>query len=134
MTEGFHGPAADVAELHALNDRYADAVFRRDAGDWRALWAAQARWSLMGTVIDGRDAIVALWEDRMASLAFVGFFVQPGAIAVAGDAGEGRIWTRELLVLPDGSRLDVVGRYDDRYVRTGGDWLFASRTYTRLNG
>jgi len=60
--------------------------------------------------------------------------VQPGAIAVAGDAGEGRIWTRELLVLPDGSRLDVVGRYDDRYVRTGGDWLFASRTYTRLNG
>jgi uncharacterized protein (TIGR02246 family) len=134
LSEGFAGPADDLALIRALNERYADAVFRRDATDWGALWAEDARWSLMGSVIDGRDAIVALWQDRMATLAFVGFFVQPGALAVSGDSADGRVWTRELLVMPDGARLDVVGRYDDRYVRTAGEWLFAERTYTRLNG
>ena len=134
LTVGFAGPADDVAAIRALNDAYADAVFRRDAGDWGALWAEDAGWSLMGMQVQGREAIVALWNQAMAGFAFVGFFVQHGAIAVSGDRAEGRIWTNEVLETLDGTQSRPVGRYDDIYVRGGDGWRFHHRTFTLLKG
>ena len=37
------GPIEDQLAIRALHDNYADAVFRRDAADWGALWADDAR-------------------------------------------------------------------------------------------
>ena len=125
---GFSGPAADLAAIRALNDRYADAVNRRDADAWGALWDAHAVWELMGTRVEGRDAIVGLWRQAMAGFALVGFFGQMGALKVAGDTAEGRVWTHELLVGPDGERRPL-GRYDDLYRRHADGWLFAERRF-----
>ncbi|MFN7398755.1 MAG: nuclear transport factor 2 family protein [Sandaracinobacter sp.] len=126
---GFSGPAEDVAAIRALHDRYADAVNRRDADTWGALWVEDAVWDLMGTRVEGRAAIVGLWSQAMAGFAFVGFFSQPGAIAVAGDRAEGRVWTHEVLDGPDGERRPL-GRYDDQYVKRDGAWAYAERRFS----
>jgi hypothetical protein len=107
-TIGFTGPAEDQAQIRALHDCYADAVNRRDAAAWGALWAEDARWELMGMQVDGRAQI--------------------GAIVVTGDRAEGRVWTHELLDGPEGERRPL-GRYDDVYVKRGDSWLFAERRF-----
>ena len=126
--------SSDEAAIRALIDRYADAVFRRDAGDWGACWAVDARWSLMGTTVEGRDAIVGLWTQAMAGFTFVAFFGQVGRIDIDGDRATGRVWTHEVLEAADGTVSRPIGRYDDAYVRTPEGWRFASRTYKMLRG
>jgi uncharacterized protein (TIGR02246 family) len=126
---GFSGPEADVAAIRALHDLYADAVNRREAQAWGALWAEDAVWDLMGTKVEGRAAIVGLWQGAMAGFAFVGFFSQVGAIAVSGDRAEGRVWTHEVLENAEGERRPL-GRYDDHYVKRDGGWQFAERRFS----
>jgi uncharacterized protein (TIGR02246 family) len=134
MAEDFTGPAEDIAAIRALNDRYADAVNRHDSESWGELWAEDARWDLMGHVVDGREAIVATWKAAMAGFAFVGFSCQPGMIRVEGTGALGRVWTQEVLDGPDGERRPL-GRYDDRYVRTpDGRWRFQERRFTLRRG
>lgn len=116
--------------IRALNDAYVDAVNRRDAADWGALWAEDASWSLMGHEVAGRAAIVATWEQAMAGFAFVGFFCQTGFVAVAGDRAEGRVWTHEILERTDGAVSRPLGRYDDRYVRIDGRWRYQRRVFS----
>jgi len=125
---------ADEAAIRALIERYADAVFRRDAVDWGACWAEDGRWSLAGTEVHGRAAIVSLWEQAMSGFAFVAFFSQIGQLDIDGDGAHGRIWTNEVLESIDGTITRPVGRYDDRYVRTADGWRFADRTYAMLKG
>lgn len=130
----FIGSTEDLAAIRALIDSYSDAVFRRDAQDWGACWAEDARWSLMGTKVDGRDAIVAMWVQAMDGFSFVAFFSQAGAIEIEGDRATGRVWTHEVLEDRDGKCTRPVGFYDDAYVRTPEGWRFASRSYTMLRG
>lgn len=130
---GFTGPAEELAAIRVLNDRYADAVNRRDATAWGALWAEDGAWDLMETRVEGRAAITGLWVQAMAGFGFVGFFSQVGALAVAGDRAEGRVWTHEVLDGPaetGGGERRPLGRYDDRYVKRGGEWLFAERRFS----
>lgn len=130
----FTGPIEDQLAIRALNDAYCDAVFRRDAKDWGANWAEDARWNLMGEDIDGRAKIVAVWEGAMASFGFVAFFAQMGALRIDGDRAEGTVYTHELLENADGSISRPVGRYDDVYARVDGRWLFKERRYNFLKG
>lgn len=130
---GARGPQAEVAAIHQLIDDYCDAVFRRDAAEWGACWAEDARWSLSGHVVEGRSQIVALWETAMAGFPFVAFFAQPGLIEVDGERASGRVYTQELLEKVDGTIDRPIGRYDDDYRKIDGAWCFASRTYTLLH-
>ncbi len=120
---------SDSRAIRALIEAYADAVFRRDAEAWQANWHEDARWDLMGTLIEGRTAIVAAWQQAMAGFAFVGFMCQPGPIEVVGDAASARVWVRETLVDTDGRRRELFGRYDDEYRRTAEGWKIARRSY-----
>ncbi|MCS6986221.1 MAG: nuclear transport factor 2 family protein [Sphingomonadaceae bacterium] len=119
----------DEALIRALNDAYADAVNRRDADAWGALWASDAVWILMGWEFRGRPAIVQAWNEAMAGFAFVGFFCQTGWVEVQGDMAQGRVWTHEVLERRDGSVSTPLGRYDDDYVRTDGRWRFHRRVF-----
>jgi ketosteroid isomerase-like protein len=131
---GFSGPIEDQLAIRALHDSYADAVFRRDAAAWGANWAEDGRWHLMGTTVEGRDSIVALWNGAMGGFAFVAFFRQCAAIEIDGDTAIGRVFTHEVLEGSDGTLSRPVGRYDDHYVKRDGHWLYQERRYTLLKG
>ena len=128
----FTGPIEDQQAIRTLHDLYADAVFRRDAADWGANWAEDGHWFLMGTPVDGRDAIVTLWNGAMSGFAFVAFFSQPAAIEIDGDRATGRVYTHEVLETQDGAIRRPVGRYEDVYVKRDGRWLYKERHYTML--
>lgn len=119
-----------VAAIRALNEAYCDAVNRREAEAWSALWAEDASWDLMGHQVSGREAIRATWEGAMAGFSFVGFFCQIGPVTVEGNTARCTVWTHEVLVRQDGSESRPLGRYDDVYVNDGGAWRFAVRRFS----
>ncbi len=130
----FSGPMEDQLAIRALNDTYCDAVFLRDPVQWGSTWAPDAHWDLMGTMVDGREAIVTLWSAAMGGFKFVAFFCQIAAIEVDGDTATGRVFTHEELEMNDGTERKPVGRYDDSYVRVDGQWLFKERVFKVLRG
>jgi ketosteroid isomerase-like protein len=130
----FTGPVEDQLALRTLHDAYADAVFRRDAQAWGALWAEDAVWNLGQGDVTGKDKIVPMWIGAMGMFSQVAFFCQPGALEVDGDAASGRVYTQEVLTEQDGTLRRIVGCYEDTYVRRDGRWLFSSRRYTILKG
>ncbi len=131
---GFSGPIEDQLALRALHDSYADAVFRRDADAWGALWADDAVWNLGQGDVAGKAAIVPTWVGAMGLFSQVAFFGQVGALEIDRDAATGRVYTQEVLTEQDGTLRRIVGRYEDAYVRRDGRWLFAARRYSILKG
>ena len=77
--------------------------------------------------------IVASWQSAMSAFSFVGFFASAGPINISGDAAHATWFQQEFLHGKDGSRRNVVGQYEDDYVKTGGRWYFKQRVYKVLN-
>lgn len=129
----FEGPQDDRIAIRERIESYADAVFQRDEAAWGANWTEDSTWSLMGTEVKGKANIVAMWCQAMAGFSFVSFFGNPGSIAIHGDKADVRVYTLEFLVEAGGKARRVVGQYDDKLVKRGGQWLFQSRNYRILS-
>jgi hypothetical protein len=119
--------------IEDLVHRYADAVVRRDEGQWAATWAIDAVWELgQGRRMEGRDSIVALWNSAMDRYAAVIQNVVNGTAELddSTGSGSGRWYIIEHWQRTDGARGILLANYDDTYVRVDGAWLFASRQLT----
>lgn len=125
----FSGPIEDRLAIRELAELYGDGVVRHDAETWASVWAEDAHWDFMGTHVDGRDAIVALWSQAMSALDAVSFQCVPAAIEVSGDTATARVQTQEVLKFKDGSTRMVGGLYTDRLVRRDGRWVYAERAF-----
>ena len=68
----------------------------------------------------------------MVGFSFVAFFAAPGAINIAGNSATARVYTTEVLAETSGKLRNVIGQYDDAFVKQGGLWLFARRSYRIL--
>ncbi len=109
---------------------YADAVVRRDAEQWGATWAPDAVWELgKGRRVEGRDAILHLWNTAMDGFRAVVQHVVNHTANLDDDAGTGtgRCHIQESWWRADDSRGILLAYYDDAYVRTDGEWRFACR-------
>jgi SnoaL-like domain len=113
-----------------LVHRYSDAVTRRDDGQWSSCWAEDAGWTLRSDRIAvGRDAIVEMWRQAMATLDGVVQVVLNGSVCVEGPtAARGRWYICEYFRPVAGEASMLLAHYDDTYVEHGRRWLFASRT------
>lgn len=124
---------ADKVEIQTLAQRYADAVMRRDAEDWGNTWAEDGVWYLgMPTPIEGREAIVGLWNKAMGGYPVVLHIVQPGIIEVNGDTATARFYIQENIVDGDGNHIWVVGVYNDELTKATGEWKFKLRKFDTL--
>lgn len=123
----------DNLAIRELVESYNDAVMRFDENDWSSNWVDDARWDTGGGLIEGKQAVVSAWLQAMSAFSFVGFFASAGPIRIDGDAATGVWYQQEFLHQKDGGRIDVVGRYQDDYVKQDGRWLFAKRIYSVLN-
>jgi len=110
---------------------YADAVVHRDAQQWEATWARDARWTLTKDFeVAGRDAIVALWSRAMGGFEAVVQNVLNGSAELddATGTGSGRWYVHEHYRRSGGDVGILLAHYDDTYVIEDGRWCFASRT------
>lgn len=113
-----------------LTHRYADAVVHRDADQWAATWAPDAVWELgKGRRVEGRDAILGLWNSAMDGFKAVVQNVVNSTATLDGEAGtgSGRCYIMEHWWRADDSKGILLAYYDDLYTRVDGEWLFASR-------
>jgi ketosteroid isomerase-like protein len=119
----------DQLALKDLMDRYVDAVYRSDADAWAATWAEDAYWNLVGTEAQGRDNIVTLWLQMMASFEFALMMPNSSHFEVTGDQATGHWYLQEYTRDSSGQSGMIVSRYLDTYSRVEGQWLYQSRRY-----
>jgi hypothetical protein len=118
-----------VGELVA---RYVEAVALFDESMYRSVWAPHAVW-----VVDSRgefagpDAITELFATLRRRQEFAVQRIVSGRSRCGATAGRGR-WIIHSLTRTNGVGQELVGIYDDDYVRTDGDWLFERRTFHPL--
>jgi len=125
----FTGPLEDRIAIRELCDQYCDATMSRDMGMWAETWAADAEWVRQGTVIRGRDAVVADAKKIVDSYSAGMFFCNLGRTHVTGDRATGRSYHFELFFFADGPAWFLT-HYDDEYSKIGGRWYFQRRSLT----
>lgn len=116
--------------INDLTHRYADAVVHRDAEQWASTWAPDAVWELgKGRRVEGRDAILELWNSAMDGFKAVVQNVVNSTATLDEEAGtgSGRSYIMENWTRTDDSRGILLAYYDDLYTRVDEQWLFASR-------
>ncbi len=119
----------DELALRDLQARYIDAVNRYNETDWAATWSDSASWNLLGMEVEGKAAIVQLWQGAMGSFDFALMMLNSGTVQVDGDTATGRWYVTEHIKPKEGEPNITLGVYDDRYVKENGQWLFAHRHY-----
>lgn len=117
----------DELAIRGLIERYADAVNRRDAADWAALWTEDGVWEVFGTEITGRDAVVGAWSGAMQGFSFVFHLAHSAVIEVEGDTASGRWTVSEQLMDAAGTPSVLLALYHDRYRRESGEWKIERR-------
>ncbi len=123
----------DELAVRTLVARYADAVCRHDVPAWRATWAEDGEWELLGQTLRGREEAVAYYERVVSGLEAVVQHAHGGIIEFESvDAASGRWSITEHARMESGVPLFTVGLYEDDYVRVDGQWLFSRRVFRSL--
>jgi ketosteroid isomerase-like protein len=128
------GRTKDRVEIGDLVARYVEAVATADRALFRSVWADDSTW-----VVDGRgtfrgpDEITAqFWQLRERQELAVQRVVSGRAVIhKKGKDASGR-WIIHSLTRTDGGGSELVGIYDDGYVKERGDWLFRVRAFAPL--
>jgi hypothetical protein len=111
-------------EIGQLPIRYALAVDQRDVDAWTALFVPDVD---MGRHGRGRDALCAYIEPRLRWFYRSVHFICGHRIELTdADTATGQVYCRAEHEVDDRWIVMAI-RYDDRYRRVGGEWLFESR-------
>jgi ketosteroid isomerase-like protein len=128
----------DEAAVRRVVESYADAIIRRDAATYGALYAPDAVWTIgppVGEQVEGRDAIVRFLTDHIATMDLLIFTVTNIVISVEDGIAHSRATVHEFGRVADGSAVSVVNvraLYEDTLQRNGDSWWFTERKYSIL--
>ena len=96
-------------------------------------WLRDNRRPVYGTKQDLWKRITDYYESVVAQLEAVVQFAHGGIIEFAGaDSAHGRWSITEHARMANGDPLFTIGLYEDDYVRSDGEWLFARRIFRNL--
>jgi uncharacterized protein (TIGR02246 family) len=121
----------DEWALLQLAYRYAEAVDRRDADLLTSAFTADGAIERPGSVWQGHEQLRGIIA-RLNTL-YAGTFhtVRNQTVTIHGDEAEGETYCVAMHMMPPGDglqkRMDMGIRYQDRFVRQSGTWLFARR-------
>jgi uncharacterized protein (TIGR02246 family) len=125
------GAIADEQALLHLANRYAQAVDRRDAEALASLFTADGGIDRPGSSWRGHDQIRAIVVRLTTLYASTFHTVRNQAVTIDSDTAEGETYSVAMHMMPPGDgrqkRMDMGIRYQDRFVRENGAWLFAVR-------
>lgn len=124
---------SDELAVRTLVARYSDAVCRRDPSAWKATWAEDGEWELLGRTLRGREQALAYYEEVISGLEAVVQHAHGGIIEFAAeDRGSGRWSITEHARMDSGAPLFTIGIYQDDYVRIDDEWVFGRRVFHSL--
>lgn len=126
----------DVEAIKQLKARYFRTM---DTKDWTGMRQVFTDNVVMDTtasgggVVSGADAFLAFLQKMLAGAVTVHHGHMPEIHLTSTTTASG-IWAlQDVIVWPDGTRLDGYGHYHETYERVGGEWRIASSTLTRLH-
>jgi len=126
----FTGPLEERIAIRELFGAYADVSARGDQEQWVSLWTEDCHWTSHLFDAVGHAGLRDTWDMLWANWVNVGFFNEIGMMAIDGDEAEVRSYSREIVLLKDGTIYKLVGRYDDKLRKVDGQWKFVLRYYT----
>jgi hypothetical protein len=132
--------AADLASIDRLLRRYADIACRQSWAEFGEIVLPDATVSFCfgadgssNLVVTGPDGLAKLGRDAVQAFTFY-LYVPLNHVAELRNetSASGRVYVLESAIDRDDHWIDVYGRYDDDYLRTGGSWKIAGRRYREL--
>jgi hypothetical protein len=129
---------ADRLAIRELIDAYAHCADRRDADGQKALFTLDTRFTVYmegegseaTQVLSGREALSPVFDDLNRYEATMHFNGQ-STVTLDNEWGSGESYCiAHHLFTEDGQRKLMVAylRYDDRFIKADGSWMFAART------
>ncbi|WP_292991711.1 nuclear transport factor 2 family protein [Mycobacterium sp.] len=114
-------------EIRTLPIRYASAVEARDAAAMGDLFAPTARFGAYG---DGPEGLRNAMAESMNGSLFAVILVANHQIDLQDEtSATGRVWAHCYAQTRADGFIDQLIRYEDRYQRVDGRWLFAHRRH-----
>ena len=118
----------DESAIRDLVSSYCFAIAERDDKAWADTWAEDAEWVVLGSKVNGREAILAHYQRLVGGVSWVVQHANNGLIELDGDAARGRWQIIEYLQSVKGRGGVNIARYRDDYVRCADrKWRFARR-------
>ncbi|CAA0079145.1 Uncharacterised protein [Mycolicibacterium vanbaalenii] len=114
-------------EIRSLPIRYAAAVEARDVDAMAELFSPHARFGKYG---QGPDGLRRLMTDSLAGSLFAVMLVANHLIDLQDDThGSGQVWAHCYAQTREDGFLEQLIKYEDRYEKLSGRWLFAHRRH-----
>lgn len=131
MSSTVDGGALDALlardEIRTLPLRYAAAIESRDVAAMMDLFSPDARFGDYG---NGPTGLRALMTDSVEGSLFAVILVANHLIDLHDDShASGQVWAHCYAQTRTDGFLDQLIKYEDRYERVDGRWLFARRTH-----
>jgi len=125
----------DVEAIKQLKARYFRTMDTKDWAGMREVFADDVVMDTTdsgGGVVTGADAFLEFLQQALAGAVPVHHGNMPEIHLTSSTTASG-IWAlHDVIVWPDGSRLDGDGHYHETYALVGGTWRITSSTLTRL--
>lgn len=115
-----------IRQLHA---RCAEAVWRKDGAAFADCFVEDGQWVIAGVHARGRDQIRAEFDRFLALNERVLMRFGTPVLWRDGDAVVGRTFASEDIKTVGGRGLKTIGVYHERFVASGGGWLFERRQF-----
>ena len=130
--------AADRLAIRDLVEAYAHCADRRDAKGQMALFTADTHFVVYMNAKDpkplqelnSREALAPVFADLKQYAATMHFLGQTTIFALTNDRGTGETYCMPHHLTVEGAKRKVMIaalRYDDKFVKRDGAWLFAER-------
>jgi len=121
--------AADVG-IRQLHARFADAVWRQDALEFSACFAADGLWKIAGMNNVGREKIAEACRSMLGRCTHIHIITGLPILEIGKGTAKGRLNMTEFARMQDGSTAMTIGWYHDDYVEEDGLWRFAWRHWS----
>jgi uncharacterized protein (TIGR02246 family) len=126
----------DIEAIRQLKARYFRCM---DTKDWDAMRRVFTDDAVIdttasgGNVIAGADEFMSFLRGTLAGVITAHHGHTPEITLTSASTASG-IWAlQDMLIWPDGSRMDGYGHYHDAYEKIGNTWLIRTSTLTRLH-
>ena len=132
------GEAADRLAIRELVESYAHCADRRDAKGQMALFTPDTHFLVYMNAKDPkpsqelhtREALAPVFDDLNKYAATMHFVGQSTILTLTSDRATGEAYTLAHHLTVDGAKrrlMIATLRYNDSFVKTNGEWLFAER-------
>ena len=132
------GEAADRLAIRELVEDYAHCADLRDAKGQMALFTADTHFVVFMNAEDpkpsqelhSRESLAPVFDDLNKYAATMHFVGQSTVLTLTNDRATGEAYTLAHHLTVDGAKRRLIIatlRYNDSFVKTNGEWLFAER-------